>query len=126
MVVEQAERMIQRAAESLYEDEILRSNMTDDEANMVFDWAISWVGCQMRLQPNKVRIEQVGQQELTRVRSVIKSLNALAGKDGAVTLNDVLAALQSSLDAQSLTHAEVFRLITVLATEAWKTQDRKI
>ena len=117
----QFERTIRRAVEQLYEDERLRSNLTDSEAKIVLDWAAGWIESQVSNAPDDTRAIQIAQSELARVRQTTNAINALAKKPGTLRLSDAVATLDASLSAkQAYTREEVFALITALTSAAWK------
>jgi len=115
------ENVIQRAAEKLYEDERLRSNLTDSEAKVVLDWATGWINERVSAARDEASAKQIAQGELGRVRQTVSAMNALAAKPGTLRLADAIATLDAALSAkQAYTREEVFALITALTSAAWK------
>jgi hypothetical protein len=117
------DKIIQNVAGSLYEDEQLRSNLTDSEAIVVLDWAAQWIEEQVGLAKDETSAKQVAQRALARVRPVISAINALAAQPGEVRLADWVAALEPSLkNGQTVTRIQVFKLLTILASATWRVQ----
>jgi hypothetical protein len=112
-------KIMRRAAESLYEDERLRSNLTDREATVVLGWAARWIEEQVGLAKDEMSASQVAQRTLARVRPVIVAINTLAARS-EVRLSEAVAALEPVLNiGQPVPRAQVFELLTVLATTMW-------
>jgi hypothetical protein len=91
------EKTIQRTTEPLYEDEQLRSNLADDEARVVLDWAARWIEEQVGLAKDETSARQVAQRALARVRPVINAINALAAQPGEFRLSNAVAAIEPAL-----------------------------
>ena len=70
------DKIIQSAAENLYGDERLRSNLTDDEGKIVLDWALGRISVQVNAAHHEVAAKLAAQKELARVRPVVAALNA--------------------------------------------------
>ena len=122
----QFDKIVQRAAENLYGDERLRSNLTDGEAKIVLDWAVKWIGEQVNAARDEPTAQQIAQTELARVRQTATALNALAIKPGALRLADAVAALAAGVQtAQALPREQVFALATQFASALWKLQTTK-
>ena len=117
------EKIIQRVAEPLYEDEQLRSNLADDEAKVVLDWAVHWIEEQMGPAKDESSAKQLAQRALARVRPVIGAINVLAAQPGELRLSDGVAALEPLLAGnQKLSRPQVFGLLTILAGATWRVQ----
>ncbi len=117
----QFDKIIQSAVEKIYEDERLRSNLTDSEAKVVLDWASGWVADQVNAAHDETAAKQIVQGELARVRQTATALNALAKKPGALRLADAVAALEPSVQAQAaMSREQVLKLATDLASAMWK------
>ena len=115
------EQPIQRAAESLYGDERLRSNLTDSEAKIILDWAVSWVAGQVSAASDETSAKQIAQTELARVRQISSALNGLAAKNAIPRLEDAIAAINTSTPTSApLTREQVLSLATLFATAMWK------
>jgi hypothetical protein len=108
------DKMIQNAAEKLYGDERLRSNLTDNEAKVVMDWAMGWITEQVNAARDGTSAEQIAQTEMARVRQTVNGWNALAAKDATPRLADAIAAIDAgSVQASAaLTREEVLALAT--------------
>ena len=117
--------IIQTAVEKLYEDERLRSNLTDRESKIVLDWAEHWVIEQVNAARDETAARQIAQNELTRVRQAATALNALAAQDATPRLADALAAIDSGAQASAaMTREEVLALATTLASALWTLRAR--
>ena len=117
------EKIVQRVAEPLYEDEQLRSNLADDEAKVVLDWASRWIEEQTSAAKDESSAKQLAQRALARVRPIISAINALAAQPGELRLSDAVAALEPLLAGnQKLSRPQVFGLLTILAGATWRVQ----
>ena len=117
------EKIIQRVAEPLYEDEQLRSNLADDEAKVVLDWAVHWIEEQMGPAKDESSAKQSAQRALARVRPVIRAINALAAQPGELRLSDAVAVLEPLLAGnQKLSRPQVLGLVTILVSATWRVQ----
>jgi hypothetical protein len=125
MEPDQAEHVAQPAAENLYEDERLRSNLSDTEASIVLNWAVQWIQGRLKEIANDKTAAVVLQNETKRVRQAIASFNELAKKPGNIKLADAVNVLEPPLQAQSLDRDQVFRLLTEMTTITWKLRDEK-
>lgn len=118
----QFDSTIQRAVEKLYEDERLRSHLTDDEAKIVLGWAEQWLTAQIAAARDAAAAAQIAQTEMTRVRQSVNALNGLAAKPGMLNLADAVAAIQPAVQAQTAaTRLQVFKLVTGLLTALWRS-----
>lgn len=122
----QFDKIIQGAAERLYGDERLRSNLTDSEAKVVLDWAVRWMTEQVRAARDESAAKQVAQNELARVRQTASALNALAAKDATLRLTDAIAAIDSGnvQASAALTREQVLSLVTTFASSLWTLRVR--
>ncbi|MBI3914308.1 MAG: hypothetical protein HY327_09020 [Chloroflexi bacterium] len=89
--------ILQSVAEQLMEDERLRSHLDDDEAKIVLDWAMAWLGAQVNAAADAPAAAQIASAELARVRDALKAMN-VAAKESSAAMPQILAAL---CDAQS-------------------------
>ncbi|MBI5302830.1 MAG: hypothetical protein HY868_11895 [Chloroflexi bacterium] len=113
------EKILQSATESLYGDECLRSNLTDDEANSVLDWATQWIAEQVSGAKDEATAKRIAQNELARVCTIVTAINGIAKKPGVPSLGDAVRALELKTQPP-LTRIQTFRLLTVLSSAAWK------
>lgn len=120
------DKTVESAAESLFGDERLRSNLTDGEANLVLNWATGWLDKRANVAapatgaPTVAKVSgprRVSQADVDRVRQMVSAINDIARKPGAPRLADAVAALAAGPAAgdQPLTRQEVLSLLTVLA-----------
>jgi len=116
-------KIVRRATDQLYKDERARSNLTDDEARVVLDWAARWIEEQALAAPDEASAESAAQQALARVRPVIRALNTLAAQPDELRFADALNALEPSLQvSRSMRRAPLFQVLTALTSAVWKIQ----
>jgi hypothetical protein len=109
----QFDHLVQRATESLYGDERLRSNLTDQQAKVVLGWAAGWIGRQVAALSNEAAAIRAAESELDRVRRVVSALNALAAGDAAAHLEKAIRAIAPDANSGSaLTPEQVLQLAT--------------
>jgi hypothetical protein len=114
------DKILQRISEQLYDDEKLRSNLTDDEATLVFDWATHWIEEQAGLAKDEASAKQLAQRALAQAREAIGALNTLASRSGSVRLAEAVATLEPLLKIDQKTpRVQVFKLLTTLIGAAW-------
>lgn len=115
------DKITQNAAENLYGDERLRSNLTDDEAKTVLDWALGRISAQVNAAHDEAAAKLAAQKELARVRPVVAAINAFGKKPGTPRLADGVASVESSLAAgKPLSRAETMALLTAIADKLWQ------
>ncbi len=106
------DHVIQSTAEQLLEDEQWRSNLEDRESKIVLDWALEWLGKQMRSAPDEARAHAIAERELARVRAIAKTINSLAKRRGKLKLAEVSRSLETALPPQrALARAETAALV---------------
>ncbi len=89
-------RIAERASESLYEDEKLRSNLTDTQAETVLGWASDWLDKQVNAAPNDAAAQKIAQTQGQKVRKIVSALNSLA-RNGDFTTDQGMTALEPLL-----------------------------
>ncbi len=104
------EAIVRRVVEKLYEDERLRSNLTDVEAKIVLDWAVGWIERQVGTAGDGAHAAQLAMQAFEFARQTARAIDALAATPGSLRLADALAALDPRLN-QPLPREEVLRLL---------------
>ncbi len=115
------DKTIQQATERLYEDERLRSHLTDAEAKIVLGWAQNWIATQVQAADNETSAQQIAQSEFTRVRQTVGVMNSLAAKEGTLNLAQAIAALEPQVKMQQTPSREdVFRMLTEWVTVMWR------
>ena len=113
-------RVAERASENLYEDESLRSNLTDEQAEIVLRWASDWISESAGAAKDDAAAAQIVAKESARVRAVIKALNKLAAGP-TPTLAKAVDTLGAGLaGGKPFALEEVLTLSTTIATAAWK------
>ncbi len=114
-------RIAESATESLYEDERLRSNLTDSEADVVLKWAADWLTAQVSAASDDTAAQPIAQRETARVRTLLAAINALGKQGPELNLATALAAVAPSLaDDTAFTREEILTLLTALASAAWQ------
>jgi hypothetical protein len=114
------ENIVQGAAEGLLEDGALRSNLTDDEASTLTNWAIEWLESQVDKASDEAAARQVAKAEIGRLRPAMQEINRrLAGSKtpGAGGLSSLLASV-AALTAPRDRKALIQNLIAQ-KVEAW-------
>ncbi|MGB8646874.1 MAG: hypothetical protein WCF84_16660 [Anaerolineae bacterium] len=112
-------RIAERASESLYEDERLRSNLTDAQAVIVLKWAEEWLTRRINSAHDEATAQQVAQTEGKRVRAAVAAINAL-GQDKDMTLAQAVVTLEPVLTAgKPFSRDELLTLLTSLVSPAW-------
>lgn len=124
--MEAFEKVIQKTTERLYEDERLRSNLSDDEAQVVLGWAEEWVAAKITRADDENGARQIAQSELNRVRQAVSTMNTLAENPGALRLSEMLAAFEPQMRVQSiLPRVLVFKILTRFITTMWATESER-
>jgi alkylhydroperoxidase family enzyme len=118
------DKVVSKAAENLLGDERLRSNLTDDEAQVAMDWALARVKAQANAAKDEAGANKVTQGELARVRAVLSSVNQLLAKPGTPRLSDTVAAVETLLQSgKPFNRQEIIKLVTALAGAAASLRD---
>lgn len=117
---------IQRTAERLYEDEKLRANLQDDEAKIVLGWAEDWLAAKISAAGDENQAKQIAQDEWTRVRQAVTTINTLAAKPGALKLSDMVATFEPPMQAMSASsRAQMFQMLTGVISALWRAQTER-
>ncbi len=117
------DQVIQSTAENLFGDERLRSNLADDEAKIVLDWALGRITARVKTARDEATARLIAQNELARVRPVLAAINSLAKKPGTPRLADAVAAVEPSVAVgQPLSRAEIMTLLTLIADKVWQAR----
>jgi hypothetical protein len=112
--------VVQGAAERLLEDEGLRSNLTDDEANILINWAIEWLESRVDPARDQAAARQAAQAEIGRLRPALQEINrrlaASETPDAGVSLSlpSSGAAMSASPDRKTL-----IRSLIAQKVETW-------
>jgi hypothetical protein len=117
------EKTVQNAAEKLMEDERLRSNLDDSEANLLVNWAIGWVRQRVSVSGDQAAAQQVQQAELARLRPTMSSINALLA-DGKtpnlVSATQALGLTGAKVVASGVHDRKAFiQFVTAQLVEEW-------
>ena len=113
-------RIAESATEALYEDERLRSNLTDTEANVVLKWASDWLTAQVSAASDATAAQQIAQNETARLRPFLTALNALGKQGPELDLAKAVAATAPGLGDTTFTREEILTLLITLAGAAWQ------
>ncbi len=114
-------RAAETAAESLYEDERLRSNLTDGEANIVLKWATDWIAEHVNAASDDATAQKIAKSEVARVRAALSTFNALGKQTADLRLAPAVSTLEPVLRSnRPFTREELFSLLTALTSAAWK------
>jgi hypothetical protein len=119
------DKVIQGAAERLMEDERLRTNLTDEEAKQLMDWALAWLEARVFKAPDEVTARQTAQTEMTRLRPAISKINGLLGGDKLPTLANAVQALglpATKTATNPLDRKGLIRALTTQLAESWRKQ----
>ncbi len=114
------EEILRRVVESLMEDERLRSNLTDYEAELVLNWANSWLEKRILSAPEE-KAEEVATKERERVKNLLISLNNLLLYSRSPTLSMAMGLVEKHLnEGVPFTTKEILEFITELARIIWE------
>jgi hypothetical protein len=118
------ENVIQSAAEKLMEDERLRANLTDDEANILVNWALEWLeGCVTKAR-DEAAARQAAQAEISRLRPAMQKISDLLVSDKAPALPAAVKALGLSPSgpaaSKALDRKALIRSLTAQLAEEWR------
>jgi len=117
------DKVLQSALEALYDDEHLRSHLTDDEAKVVLDWASVWLAEQVNAAKNETAAKQIAQNELARVKPLVGAINDLAKKPGVPALGDAITALGLK-PHPPLTRAQTWRVLGAVTRAVWQANKK--
>jgi hypothetical protein len=118
--------IIQSAAEKLLEDERLRGNLTDDEANLLINWAVGWLEGRVASTRDEAAARTAAQAEVARLRPAMQKINGLLADDKSPTMPEAARTLgvpapppaaQDVPDRQA-----VIRALTDQLSETWRKQ----
>ncbi len=113
------DRALKNAADNLYGDERLRSNLNDMEAAVIFDWALLRLTTLARTTRDDTTARLAVQADLPRVRAVIVALNDVARKRDALYSRQTATTLQSLVEPNRfITRPDLDRLLAALAEAA--------
>jgi len=114
------EEILRLAVESLMEDERLRSNLTDYEAEVVMNWANNWLERKILSAPEE-KVEEVARKEKERVRNLLISLNNMLLYSRSPTLSMAVGLVEKHLnEGVPLSTKEILELVTELAGIIWE------
>ncbi len=113
------DKVVSSAAENLFGDERLRSNLTDEVAKVAMDWALARVQAQASSAKDEATAKQNVQTELARVRPVLVAVNQVFARQAAPNVADVVAALRPLLQSnRAFALSDIVGFATALASAA--------
>jgi hypothetical protein len=114
------EKVVQGAAERLLEDEGLRSNLTDDEANILTNWAIEWLEGRVGKASNQAMARQAAQAEMERLRPALQEINnrLAAGETPDASVSSRLSSSEA-VPGASPDRKTLIRSLIAQKVEAW-------
>lgn len=94
------EKVVQSTAEKLLEDERLRTNLDDEEADLLVNWAIEWLEGRISSAHDESAARQIAQKEFKRLRPAMQKINdALAESALPVSSDAAVSFGQPALGA---------------------------
>jgi len=120
------DKIIQGAAERLMEDERLRTNLADDEAKQLMDWALAWLEARVFKASNEAMARQIAQTEMTRLRPAMSKINDLLGEGKMPALTNAVRALglpSTKTATTPLDRRGLIRALTTQLAESWRNSE---
>jgi len=115
------DNVLQSVVEPLMEDERLRSNLQDEEAQITMEWAIHYLGAQINTARDAADAQQIGHRELARVRDVMLAINQRAQENPAA-VPKILATMRAALvQRQSPSPAQIEQMLSAPPTARRQT-----
>jgi hypothetical protein len=117
------EKVVQGAAEKLLEDERLRANLDDEEANLLVNWAIEWLEGSVTKARDEATARQIAQKEATRLRPAMQKINDTLSE--SKTSSPSAGAVSFGLSAPGAAPRDrkaLIRKMTTELAEAWRKQ----
>ena len=111
------ENIVQGAAEKLLEDERLRANLTDDEVNILVNWAIGWLDERVSAAPDDASARQIAQTEMARLRPSMQEISAMLREGTSPSFNSF--GLSSSEEGTSSSRQDFIRDRIRQLSEEW-------
>ncbi|MBI3740349.1 MAG: hypothetical protein HY257_01165 [Chloroflexi bacterium] len=108
------EDVLQNVVEQLMEDERLRSNLQDEEAKTLNEWAIQYLGAQIAAAQNPSDAQQIGARELARVREAMSAVNARARENPQTTAKFFAALIDGLAKREVSPPAKILAMLTAL------------
>jgi hypothetical protein len=117
------ESVVQGAAERLVEDEALRSSLTDDEMNVLINWAIEWLEGRVDKASDEAAARQAAQAEIKRLRPALQEINhqLAAGETPDVGVLSSLSPAQA-VPGASPDRKALIRSLIAQKVEAWSEE----
>lgn len=114
------EEILRKTIESIVEDERLRSNFTDHEAQVILGWATHWLEKKILEAPEE-EAEEVARWEKERVKNLISSLNNMLLYTRSPTMALAMGLVEKHLaGGMPFSTREILEWITALAELIWE------
>ncbi len=120
------EEALRKAVESIAEDERLRSNLTDHEAEVLLKWAERWLEKKIMAAPEE-NAEEVAAREKDRVKNVMSALNNMLLYTRSPTLALAMGLVEKHLtEGRPFSTREILEFITNLAEVIWEKRESEL
>ncbi len=114
------EDILRKTIESIMEDERLRSNFTDHEAQVVLGWATHWLEKKILEAPEE-EVEEIATREKEKVKNLISSLNNMLLYTRLPTMALAMGLVEKHLtQGVPFSTREILEWITTLAELIWE------
>jgi len=114
------EDILRKTIESIMEDERLRSNFTDHEAQVVLGWATRWLEKKILEAPEE-EVEEIATREKEKVKNLISSLNNMLLYTRLPTMALAMGLVEKHLtQGVPFSTREILEWITTLAELIWE------
>jgi len=111
---------LRKTIESIMEDERLRSNFTDHEAQVVLGWATHWLEKKILEAPEE-EVEEIATREKEKVKNLISSLNNMLLYTRLPTMALAMGLVEKHLtQGVPFSTREILEWITTLAELIWE------
>ncbi|MSP14504.1 MAG: hypothetical protein EXR62_16310 [Chloroflexi bacterium] len=116
-------QFLQRAVESIYEDERLRSSLNDEEAQVLLKWGEKQVANltdPAAVAPGARGSQVAATDHLQRIRAILRDINDLVGEQTGLTDDQIRERIQSLLASQGKLSPALSQQIDALVAERQK------
>jgi hypothetical protein len=117
------EKVVRGAVEKLMGDERLRSNLSDDEANILLDWLVKRIEASVSKAFDESAARQIAQAEVTRLRASASKINDLLVGGKLPALPEGIKAMglrPTDIVTKPLDRAGFIRAMTAQLSDEWK------
>ncbi len=117
------EEILRRVVESLMEDERLRSNLTDYEAEILLRWANRWFEKKIMAAPEE-SVEETAAREKERVKNLLSALNNMLLYTRSPSLALAMGLAEKHLnEGRPFSTREILEFMTALAEIIWERRE---